>query len=125
MIFRLHKNTTDVEGIVQLDGSKSISNRALMIRALSGNPFLIKNLSTSDDTRAMETLITRKDGTLDVGPAGTTFRFLTAYFATQEGDQVLTGSARMKQRPIGALVDALRVIGADIEYLENRVIPRS
>ncbi|MBK8505658.1 MAG: 3-phosphoshikimate 1-carboxyvinyltransferase [Saprospiraceae bacterium] len=122
-MFRLHKNSPEVEGIVHLDGSKSISNRALMIRALSKKSFQIRNLSTSDDTKAMEALVTKKDGTLDVGPAGTTFRFLTAYFATQEGDQVLTGSARMKQRPIGALVDALRIIGADIQYLEKEGYP--
>lgn len=123
MKFKLLKQEPTVNGIIHLDGSKSVSNRALMIRALSGKDFTIENLSTSDDTRAMERLIAQKTGELDVGPAGTTFRFLTAYFSTQEGEQILTGSERMKQRPIGALVDALRLIGADIEYLENEGYP--
>lgn len=123
MKFLLQKSDRNLHGEIRLDGSKSISNRVLMIRALCKTPFSIENLSTSDDTRAMESLITRKDGVLDVGPAGTTFRFLTAYFATREGEQILTGSTRMKQRPIGALVDALRLIGADIEYFENEGYP--
>jgi len=123
MKFRLQKSEPVVQGVIHLDGSKSVSNRALMIRALSGQSFRIENLSTSDDSRAMESLISKKEGTLDVGPAGTTFRFLTAYFATQSGEQVLTGSARMKQRPIGALVEALGTLGADIEYLENEGYP--
>lgn len=123
MKFKLQKKDSVLQGVVHLDGSKSISNRALMIRALSGKPFKIENLSTSDDTKAMESLIGQESGVLDVGPAGTTFRFLTAYFATREGEQVLTGSERMKQRPIGALVNALRAIGADIEYLEKEGYP--
>ncbi len=123
MKFLVLKDNPAIKGEIPLDGSKSISNRVLMIRALCKTPFQIHNLSTSEDTKAMETLITRSDGELDVGPAGTTFRFLTAYFATQEGEQILTGSTRMKQRPIGALVDALRLLGADIEYLAEAGYP--
>ncbi len=123
MKFLVQKDTPVIKGEIQLDGSKSISNRVLMIRALCKKPFQIHNLSSSDDTKAMESLITRSDGELDVGPAGTTFRFLTAYFATREGEQILTGSTRMKQRPIGALVDALRLLGADIKYLAEAGYP--
>ncbi|MCL4111892.1 UNVERIFIED_CONTAM: hypothetical protein GTU68_063544 [Idotea baltica] len=123
MVFQLQKQDKHLSGTVHLDGSKSISNRALLIRALSPSSFDIENLSTSDDTKAMLALIDRSEGVMDVGPAGTTFRFLTAYFATRPGEQILTGSSRMKQRPIGPLVDALRALGADIEYMESDGYP--
>ncbi|NND33150.1 MAG: 3-phosphoshikimate 1-carboxyvinyltransferase [Saprospiraceae bacterium] len=123
MKFQLSKTQSSVIGDIRLDGSKSISNRALMIRALTAKPFEIQNLSTSEDSQAMQRLIGKVDGTLDVGPAGTTFRFLTALYATKAGQQILTGSTRMKQRPIGPLVDALRGLGADIAYLEKEGYP--
>ncbi len=123
MVFQLQKRDSHLSGTIHLDGSKSISNRALLIRALSPSSFEIENLSTSDDTKAMLSLIGRSEGVMDVGPAGTTFRFLTAYCATRPGEQILTGSSRMKQRPIGPLVDALRVLGADIEYVEAEGYP--
>jgi len=123
MVFQLQKQDTNLSGTIHLDGSKSISNRALLIRALSPTSFDIDNLSTSDDTKAMLSLIGRSEGVMDVGPAGTTFRFLTAYYATRPGEQILTGSSRMKQRPIGPLVDALRALGADIEYMEAEGYP--
>ncbi len=94
-----------------------------MIRALSGQDFAIDHLSTSDDTVAMEQLIKADEGELDVGPAGTTFRFLTAYYAIRDGEQILTGSERMKKRPIGPLVDALNALGARIKYLEQHGYP--
>lgn len=106
------------EGIIALKGSKSISNRVLMIRALSGTDFVIDNLSDSDDTRILDQLLNSGSDVYDVQHGGTTFRFLTAYLALQPGDQVLTGSERMKQRPIQPLVEALNYLGADIEYLE-------
>jgi 3-phosphoshikimate 1-carboxyvinyltransferase len=123
MIFHLHKKEPTVIGDIRLDGSKSISNRALLIQALAPEPFTIENLSTSDDSVAMQRLIGQDKGVLDVGPAGTTFRFLTAFFATRPGTQILTGSARMLQRPIGPLVEALKVLGADIEYTEKEGYP--
>jgi 3-phosphoshikimate 1-carboxyvinyltransferase len=123
MIFQLNKNEPSVFGDIHLDGSKSISNRALLIRALTSTPFDIENLSTSDDSKAMQRLLDQSSGVFDVGPAGTTFRFLTAYFATRPGSQILTGSARMLQRPIGPLVEALNAIGADIQYLEKSGYP--
>ena len=97
LIFHLHKKEPTVIGDIRLDGSKSISNRALLIQALAPEPFTIENLSTSEDSVAMQQLIGQKEGVLDVGPAGTTFRFLTAFFATRPGTQILTGSARMLQ----------------------------
>lgn len=110
--------TGEIEGEITLDGSKSISNRVLIIRALSKSHFDIDHLSTSDDTRTLSNLLERiPDGNVyHVGHAGTTFRFLTAYLSLQEGTQLLTGSARMLERPIGPLVDALRSIGCDIKY---------
>ena len=112
-----------LEGEITLSGSKSISNRVLLIRALCDEYFDIFNLSDSDDSVCMDSLLNSKDTVLDAHHAGTTFRFLTAYLAIQPGTQILTGSLRMKQRPIKALVDALNLLGADIEYLEDEGYP--
>ncbi len=107
----------EVSGSIALDGSKSISNRALIIKALSGVDFELQSLSTSDDTRVLERLLSCDAQEYNVGHAGTSFRFLTAFLAIKAGSQILTGSARMLQRPIGPLVDALQAIGCNIEYL--------
>ncbi len=123
MVFKLSKPDRHLIGDIHLDGSKSISNRALIIRALCGEQFEIKNRSTSKDTQLMQQLLATDSEVLDAGAAGTTFRFLTAYLATQEGSRTLTGSDRMKQRPIRLLVDALRKLGANIEYLEKEGYP--
>ncbi len=123
MTYTITKADRRIVGRIALDGSKSISNRALIIRALSGQDFPIDHLSTSKDTTTMLALLAQDAGTYDTGAAGTTFRFLTAYLALQEGSQILTGSERMKQRPIGVLVDALRQLGAKIEYLEQEGYP--
>lgn len=112
-----------INGTITLDGSKSISNRALIIRALCDSNFDIAQLSTSDDTKAMLGALTQQKTTIDVGAAGTTMRFLTAYFALQKGEWLLTGSERMKQRPIGVLVEALQQLGASIEYVESSGCP--
>lgn len=108
---------------LEISGSKSISNRALLIKALCKESFTIDNLSVSDDSSTMKALLDHQGPEYDAHHAGTTFRFLTAYFSLKTGEQILTGSERMKQRPIGPLVDALRTIGADIEYLENEGYP--
>ncbi len=123
MIFQVSKANRALRGIVKLDGSKSISNRALMIRALCDDSFAIQNLSSSDDSVAMKELIDSPSYTLDVGPAGTTFRFLTAYLAIQPGEKILTGSERMQKRPIGALVEALNALGANISYTAESGYP--
>jgi len=83
----------------------------------------IKNLSDSDDTAVMIKALTSVDPLKDIGHAGTSMRFLTAYYCTQPGRTVMTGSPRMKQRPVGPLVDALRILGADIQYIENEGFP--
>ncbi len=123
MTYSISKADRNIKGTISLNGSKSISNRALIIRALCGRDFSIEHLSTSKDTVTMQKLLAQKEGPLDTGHAGTTFRFMTAFLALQAGEQVLTGSARMKQRPIGVLVDALRELGASIEYLEQEGYP--
>jgi len=112
-----------LNGLIPLAGSKSISNRVLILRALCREEFPISGLSSARDTRVLQQLLNQPTGLLDAGPAGTTFRFLTAYLSLQPGTQLLTGSDRMKQRPIGILVNALRQLGAPIEYLEKEGYP--
>lgn len=123
LLFQLEREDKPLEGSIRLDGSKSISNRVLIIQALCRKKVTIDFLSTSEDTVTMQKLLSSEDEVLDTGPAGTTYRFLTAFLAFQEGRKILTGSERMKKRPIGALVDALRVLGASIEYLEKEGYP--
>lgn len=124
MNLSLSHTNKDVRGEITLPSSKSISNRALIIKALSGLPFEIENLSTANDTQIIKQLLADKNRTtFDVGHAGTAMRFLTAYLAIQQGEFILTGSERMQQRPIKILVDALRTIGADITYLKNEGFP--
>ena len=106
-------------GSIALPTSKSISNRALLIAALCGDEPHVSRPAWCDDTAVMVDALSRREGgDINVGAAGTAMRFLTAYFATREGVTVtLDGTERMRQRPIGVLVDALRSLGARIEYL--------
>ena len=119
----LSKATRELIGTIELTGSKSISNRALIIQALTPEPFVIERLAQAKDTQTLQALLASNEEVLDTGAAGTTYRFLTAYLSTQSGTQVLTGSERMKERPIGVLVDALRELGAQIEYVEREGYP--
>lgn len=112
-----------IKASVRLPGSKSISNRVLIIRALSGQPCQLSNLSEGDDTQVLLSALNASTNTIDVGHAGTTMRFLTAYLAIQNGEFVLTGSPRMCDRPIGHLVSALKQMGAEISYLEKAGYP--
>ncbi len=123
MVFELSFPQPSISGQLLLDGSKSISNRLLIIQALCPEKFEIHHLSNSNDTVTLQKLLAGENDVLDVGPAGTTFRFLTAYQCTQDRTVTLTGSKRMLQRPIGPLVDALRQIGAQIEYLGDEGYP--
>ena len=101
---------------VNLPASKSISNRALIINDLSGSKLTPGNMSDCDDTEVMLDALSGMPPVIDIKAAGTAMRFMTAYLAVTEGEHVLTGTERMQQRPIKALVDALRYIGADIDY---------
>lgn len=112
-----------VNSSIVLPSSKSISNRALAIGALAGSIASITNLSDCDDTEVMQRWLTERPSTVDVGAAGTSMRFSTALLAVGQGEHVLTGSERMKNRPIKILVDALRRLGADISYVEKDGYP--
>ncbi|MDX1331688.1 MAG: 3-phosphoshikimate 1-carboxyvinyltransferase [Robiginitalea sp.] len=112
-----------LSGNLRITGSKSESNRLLLLQA-NYSGVRIENLSNSDDTRVMQQALASGDPLLDIHHAGTAMRFLTAYLAGKPGREVtLTGSDRMKQRPIQVLVGALRQLGADISYLENPGCP--
>lgn len=100
-----------------LPSSKSISNRVLIINALAGGGSSLHNLSDANDTQLMLRLVNSKAEEIDVEDAGTTMRFLTAFFTVSNQKKVMTGSHRMKERPIKLLVDALRTLGAEIDYL--------
>ncbi len=129
MLYTIQHPTPSIKGELTLNGSKSIANRALIIRALCAQNFEIHKLSNSKDSVTLDALLQQaanpkvENDTYDAGAAGTTFRFMTAYLAMQTGTQILTGSERMKQRPIGVLADALNELGANIEYLEKEGYP--
>ena len=109
---------------VQLPASKSISNRALVIHALSGGDVLPENLSDCDDTEVIVNALKDNPYEINIKAAGTAMRFMTAYLATRDGEEhVITGTERMKHRPIHILVDALRGLGADIEYVGKEGFP--
>lgn len=112
-----------VQAIIPLASSKSESNRALIIDALTGFRCQLQNLSTARDTQTMIRLLKSDDPTADVLDAGTTMRFLTAYFAVTGTPKIMTGTPRMCERPIGILVDALRSLGANITYLRKDGYP--
>jgi len=129
-----------LKATIQLTGSKSESNRALIMQAISDGKVKVRNLSEAADTVTLagilENFKDRDDHTkestqakiserklIDVGPAGTAMRFLTAFAAMQPGETILTGSERMQQRPVGILVDALRDLGAEITYQASEGYP--
>lgn len=123
MIYQISKSDHRLIGEITLAGSKSISNRTLIIQALCEADFSILHLANAKDTQLLQALLQSDKIVRDAGAAGTTFRFLTAYLALQPETQILTGSDRMKQRPVKVLVDALRQLGANIEYLEAEGYP--
>ena len=117
----LHPEKIQLE--INLPASKSISNRALILNALSYSPHEVENLSDCDDTRVMVNVFDSNSNYFDVGAAGTSMRFLTAFLAKTVGEWTITGSERMKQRPIRILVDALNQLGGKVEYIENKGFP--
>lgn len=112
-----------IKTTISLPASKSISNRVLIIHSLSEGNESLYNLSDCDDTRVMIEALNNLPETIDIGAAGTAMRFLTAYFSTKPATHILTGTERMKHRPIKILVDALRSLGASIEYTEKEGFP--
>jgi len=123
MMYSILNKNSKVYGAVHLPTSKSISNRLLIMSALCGKKLIVKGLSDSDDTSVMQEILRSTSSEHSAGHAGTAMRFLTAYFASKPGDVILTGSERMKNRPIGVLVDILRALGAQIEYTGKEGFP--
>ena len=123
------KGNKQIQTEITLTGSKSECNRALIISALSKGVVAVENMSNAADTVTLNRILTElslespHQQTVDVGPAGTAMRFLTAFLASTKGEFLLTGSERMKQRPIGILAEALIAIGADISYAEQEGFP--
>lgn len=112
-----------IKATIQLPASKSISNRALIIHALSKGGDVLSNLSDCDDTRVMIKALTEGNEVIDILAAGTAMRFLTAYLSATSGTHTITGTQRMQQRPIQLLVNALRDLGARIEYTGTEGYP--
>ena len=108
---------------VKLPASKSIGNRALVINALAGGTAMPDNLSDCDDTDVMIRALRDMPYEIDIKAAGTAMRFMTAYLAATPGEHVITGTERMRHRPIAILVDALRSLGAHIEYVDEEGYP--
>ncbi|WP_161890308.1 3-phosphoshikimate 1-carboxyvinyltransferase [Pontibacter russatus] len=115
--------TGKIKGDIKLPASKSEANRALIIAALSGQESELHNLSEANDTQLLQRLLQSDAETIDAEDAGTVMRFLTAYYAVTGQRKILTGTERMCQRPIKVLVEALRELGADIEYLGEEGYP--
>jgi 3-phosphoshikimate 1-carboxyvinyltransferase len=130
MNLKLNKSICNPKSEIWISGSKSETNRLLLLQALYSN-ISIENASNSDDSEVMSKallvnsqLATHNLQPINIHHAGTAMRFLTAYFAQKEGSEVvLTGSSRMQERPISVLVDALKQLGADIEYVNNYGYP--
>ncbi len=116
-------NQKEISADLDLPSSKSESNRALIIQALANDEITLHNLSSARDTQTMIRLLQSREQVLDVIDAGTTMRFLTAYFSATGKNQILTGTPRMCKRPIGELVDALRNLGAEIDYWKQEGYP--
>lgn len=120
---KLEKSKLSGDKTVQISGSKSISNRLLILESLFNN-IKIGNLSNSQDTQLLKKALSENTEVVDIHHAGTAMRFLTSYYSIQEGKTtILTGSGRMKERPIKNLVSALRDLGVEIEYIENEGFP--
>ena len=111
------------KGKVSLPASKSLSNRALIIQALCKEAFSISNLSQAKDTRVLKEALENSSNKINIDDAGTSMRFLTAFFSVQKQEVVLKGSERMHERPIAPLVEALNALGANISYLEKEGYP--
>jgi 3-phosphoshikimate 1-carboxyvinyltransferase len=113
-----------IQSDILLTPSKSITNRVLVIQALSEEHFDIKNESTSDDSIVLKNILNNLTNySIDAKESGTAFRFLTAFLSIQEGEYLLTGSERMKRRPVGKLVQALKSLGCEIKYTESLNYP--
>ncbi|SEF84851.1 3-phosphoshikimate 1-carboxyvinyltransferase [Parabacteroides chinchillae] len=123
MNYQIKAPEVRLQSSIQLPASKSISNRALILNALSYSPYDIQNLSDCDDTEVMIKALNSNESNFDIKAAGTAMRFLTAFLSKVVGEWTITGTERMKNRPIKILVDALNSLGARIEYMEKEGYP--
>lgn len=122
-MYHISKEGKNLQGNINISGSKSESNRLLTLRAYTSF-FNINNLSDSDDTNTMISSLKSDNKEINIGHAGTAMRFLTSYYSSiLNSSKILTGSARMKERPILILVEALNNLGADIEYIDEKGYP--
>ena len=112
-----------LKSTIALPPSKSISNRALILNTLSGRPQAIQNLSDCDDTEVLMKALDFKNCNFDIKAAGTAMRFLTALLSTKKGSWTITGTERMKNRPIRLLAEALKALGGNVEYIEKDGFP--
>ena len=123
MVLQLATTTQEIDATIAISGSKSESNRLLILQRLIPG-LQIENLSDSDDSNHLQHALNTDDTLIDIGHAGTAMRFLTAFFAVKEGREVvLTGSERMQHRPIEILVNALQDLGAQISYVAKTGYP--
>jgi len=120
---KLKKNIGFASGVVVMPSSKSLSNRAIIIRGISGHHFNIHHLSEADDTQNLLAMIHSTSNNIDVGPAGTNMRFLTSYYAIQPGTKQIGGTERLNKRPISDLVNCLNQMGAKITYVQQNNFP--
>ena len=133
MIYQISSKKLRENVLIDLPASKSLSNRALILKGLCEEDCTLSHISDCDDTNVMMAALSNDESkfvfegeyrVIDIGAAGTSMRFLTAYFASQDGAKVImTGSERICQRPVSVLVDALRSLGAEIEYIKNEGFP--
>ena len=122
-MYQISKEGKNLHGNINISGSKSESNRLLTLRAYTSF-FNINNLSDSDDTKTMISSLKSNKEEINIGHAGTAMRFLTSYYSSiLNSSKILTGSSRMKERPILILVEALNNLGADIEYIDKKGYP--
>ncbi len=123
-MIQLSRANLPINNQLEITGSKSESNRLLLLNQLFDNVLTLENISNSEDSQLMQKALANQNHLIDIHHAGTAMRFLTAYFSIQENrETTITGSERMKQRPIKILVDALNLLGANISYLENEGFP--
>jgi 3-phosphoshikimate 1-carboxyvinyltransferase len=122
-VVKISHPTKKINARIRIPGSKSESNRALILNALTGNRLQIEGLSTARDTQRLIQLLNSDAETIDVLDAGTSMRFLTAYYCAANQHKIITGTARMQQRPIAPLVTALQELGFDIRYLGQEGFP--
>jgi 3-phosphoshikimate 1-carboxyvinyltransferase len=121
--YRLSLPASRLQGTIALEPSKSLSNRALLIRSLCDAPFEIHQLSTSDDTRVLVNMLSSTEETLYAGYAGSSYRFMLARACLFDRPVILDASKQLRSRPIGPLVRALQSLGADIQYLDREGFP--